>query len=158
MRRAKCVITRVCVCNDIITQRWGCKADKWRNHSMENLEKGLFLDIIHKESFQNRHRSNSCASSWLNNKCLLLADTRTDIWDFFYLFKHGSKYVIKACILNSWLLFKTAVIKHFQKTETMYPNQTNVQMFWGQISTFRGESPCEVMVGQVVTGMFRKIL
>lgn len=84
----------------------------------------------------------------------------TDIWDFLYLLKHRlkepPKNVIKGCILNSWLLFKTKVKRHFQETKTMYPNQTNVQMFLGQITTFRGESPCEVMVGQVVTGMFRK--
>lgn len=127
---------------------------------MGNLEKELFVDNIHKESCQRTDTGQTAVQVHdLTIKCLLLADTRTDIWDFFYLFKHGSKppkNVIKGCILNSWLLFKPAVIKHFQKTETMYPNQTNVQMFLGQITTFRGESPCEVMVGQVVTGMFRK--
>jgi len=92
----------------------------------------------------------------------------TDIWDVFYLLKHRlkitplythppkTKNVIKGCVLNSWVLFKRKTISHFQKTKTMYPNQTNIQMFWGQMTSFRGESPCEAMVGQVMTGMFRK--
>lgn len=102
----------------------------------EILKRGLFVDNNHKES---RHN--------LTIKHHMPLDTKLQTYGISCIssnVKITSQNVLKGCIYNSWLLFKMQLIRHFQKTKTMYTNQTNVQTILGKWAYLGERAPVKL--------------